>query len=156
MDSLQARQFPVRAKENPPHKVGTRSASKESLSLAARGTADPSSALPRLFALLGPGASLQETPGAFSAAGGPEGISLEHRNVEYTVAEEQPRRWRWKIHLSPTTATVISEARFPTREAAVAACLEEINNGLERSRHIREASEAAGGDARSVQGGRDG
>jgi hypothetical protein len=63
---------------------------------------------------------------------------MEYRKVSYTVAEEEPGRWRWKIHLSPTTATVISEAGFATHEAAAAACLEEINNGLERSRHIRE------------------
>ena len=70
---------------------------------------------------------------------------MEHRNVEYTVVEEEPRRWRWKIHLAPTAATVISEAQFPTREAAVAACLEEINNGLERSRQARDLSEAKTG-----------
>ena len=59
---------------------------------------------------------------------------MEHRNIDYTVVEEEPGRWRWKIHLGVTAATVISDAQFPTREAAVAACLEEINNGLERSR----------------------
>jgi hypothetical protein len=32
---------------------------------------------------------------------------------------------------------VIGETKFRSREAAVAACIEEIKNGIERSRHAR-------------------
>src|SRR6476469_4609884 len=51
------------------------------------------------------------------------GNTLEHRKIDYTVGEEEPGRWRWKIHLGLTAATVISDAQFPTPAAAVAACL---------------------------------
>jgi hypothetical protein len=54
-----------------------------------------------------------------------------HRTVEYNVAEVQPGRWRWIILAG---AGAFGEPRHLTREAAVAACIEEINNGIERSR----------------------
>ena len=60
---------------------------------------------------------------------------LEHRDVDYVVEEDRPGIWRWiifpKIENGPK---VVGEAKFRTREAAVAACIEEINNGIERVR----------------------
>jgi hypothetical protein len=53
-----------------------------------------------------------------------------HRTIEYNVAEVQPGLWRWIID---TGASFIGEARQRTRERAVAACIEEINNGIERT-----------------------
>ena len=60
---------------------------------------------------------------------------LKHRDVDYVVEEDRPGIWRWiifpKIENGPK---VVGEAKFRTREAAVAACIEEINNGIERVR----------------------
>jgi hypothetical protein len=44
--------------------------------------------------------------------------------------------WHWTIY-PEAGPDVISEAKYRSREAAVAACIEEINNGIERSRHAR-------------------
>jgi hypothetical protein len=61
---------------------------------------------------------------------------VKHRNIDYGVEEDQPGLWRWiiypKIEAGPK---VIGEAKHRTREAAVESAIEEINNGLERSRH---------------------
>jgi hypothetical protein len=59
---------------------------------------------------------------------------LKPRNVEYSVEEDVPGIWRWII-LSQAGPTVVGDAVHRSREAAVSACIEEINNGLERSRH---------------------
>ena len=60
---------------------------------------------------------------------------LKHRDVDYVVEEDRPGIWRWiifpKIENGPK---VVGDAKFRTREAAVAACIEEINNGIERVR----------------------
>jgi hypothetical protein len=60
---------------------------------------------------------------------------LKHRDVEYGVEEDQPGRWRWtifpKIENGPR---IVGEAKFRTRERAVAACIEEINNSIARVR----------------------
>ena len=60
---------------------------------------------------------------------------MKHRNVEYGFEEDVPGRWRWiiypKIEAGPK---VVGDAIHRSREAAVSACIEEINNGLERSR----------------------
>jgi hypothetical protein len=63
---------------------------------------------------------------------------MKHRNVEYGVEEDVPGLWRWIIY--PKTEDgpkVMGDAKYRTREAAVSACIEEINNGLERSRHAQ-------------------
>ena len=57
---------------------------------------------------------------------------MKHRTVDYGVQEVEPGLWRWII-LSDKQP-VRGPARFRTRELAVAACLEEINNGIERTR----------------------
>jgi hypothetical protein len=44
--------------------------------------------------------------------------------------------WRWTIYPG-AGPDVIGEAKYRSREAAVAACIEEINNGIQRSRHAR-------------------
>ena len=63
---------------------------------------------------------------------------MKHRNIDYGVEEDQPGLWRWiiypKIEAGPK---VVGEAKHRTRERAVEACIEEINNGLERSRSLR-------------------
>ena len=62
---------------------------------------------------------------------------VKHRNIDYGVEEDRPGLWRWiiypKIEVGPK---VIGEAKYSTREAAVSAWIEEINNGLERARSI--------------------
>lgn len=57
---------------------------------------------------------------------------MKHRTVDYDVEEVQPGRWRWIIY--PPDRAIQGASEFPTREQAVAACMEEINNGIERTR----------------------
>jgi hypothetical protein len=60
---------------------------------------------------------------------------MKHREVDYSVEEDLPGLWRWiiypKIEAGPK---IVGDAKFRSREAAVAACIEEINNGIERVR----------------------
>jgi len=59
----------------------------------------------------------------------------KHRDVDYGVEEELPGIWRWIIYPKiENGAKVVGEPEFRTREAAVAACIEEINNSIERVR----------------------
>jgi hypothetical protein len=58
---------------------------------------------------------------------------MKHRGVDFDVEENPPSWWRWKIY--PKTEAgpkVIGDMIFQTREAAVAACIVQINSGLER------------------------
>jgi hypothetical protein len=58
--------------------------------------------------------------------------AMKHRTVDYGVEEVEPGRWRWIIR--PPGRTIQGPPKFRTREQAVAACMEEINNGIERTR----------------------
>ena len=58
---------------------------------------------------------------------------MKHRNVDYGVQEDGPDLWRW-IKYPRQGPKVVGDSKHPTREAAVASAIEEINNGLERSR----------------------
>jgi hypothetical protein len=57
---------------------------------------------------------------------------VKHRTVDYDVHEDRPGRWRWNIY--PGNRKVERPAKFRTRELAVEACLNEINDGIERTR----------------------
>jgi hypothetical protein len=60
---------------------------------------------------------------------------VKHRGVDFDVEEDRPGLWRWKIYPKIEAGPkVIGEAKNRSREAAVAAAIEEINNGLERGR----------------------
>jgi hypothetical protein len=61
---------------------------------------------------------------------------MKHRNVEYSVREVEPRLWRWYVVPIWASKFVISSPKFQSREAAVEACMEEINNAIERSRSV--------------------
>jgi hypothetical protein len=71
-----------------------------------------------------------------------------HRTVQYDVQEVQPGRWRWNIY--PGNTKVQGPVKFRTRELAVEACMNEINDGIERTR--RQASRAAVGRLRKTTG----
>jgi hypothetical protein len=58
--------------------------------------------------------------------------AMKHRTVDYDVEEVEPGRWRWIIY--PPGRTIQGPPNFHTREQAVAACMEEINNAIERTR----------------------
>jgi hypothetical protein len=64
---------------------------------------------------------------------GCRGGTMKHRNVEYAVEEDQPGVWRWVIHVE-AGLKLFGEAKYKSREAAVAACIAEINDGYERGR----------------------
>jgi hypothetical protein len=56
---------------------------------------------------------------------------VKHRGVEYGVEEDRPGFWRWIIYQKMEDGQkVIGEAKYPSREAAVSACIEEINMAL--------------------------
>jgi hypothetical protein len=58
---------------------------------------------------------------------------MKHRTVDFEVQEVQPGRWRWIIR--PALGRIVEgPPKFKTPEQAVAAGIEEINNGIERSR----------------------
>jgi hypothetical protein len=60
---------------------------------------------------------------------------VKHRGVDFDVEEDQPGLWRWKIYPKIEAGPkVIGEAKYRSREAAVASCIDEINSGLERTR----------------------
>jgi hypothetical protein len=65
----------------------------------------------------------------------PAGPEVKHKDIDYGVEEDRPGLWRWiiypKIENGPK---VVGPAIFTRREAAVAACIEAINNNLERLR----------------------
>lgn len=67
--------------------------------------------------------------------------SLRHRGTEFDVEEGPPSWWHWTIY-PEAGPDVTGDARFRTREAAVAACIGEINNRIERSRHARQGRPA--------------
>jgi len=56
----------------------------------------------------------------------------DDKKIDYDVQEVEPGLWRWNIY--PQGRTVQGPPHFRTREKAVAACIEEINNGIERTR----------------------
>ena len=56
---------------------------------------------------------------------------MKHRTIDYAVAEVEPGRWGWTIHAG---IDVVGEASFRSRERAIEACINEINNGIERTR----------------------
>jgi hypothetical protein len=60
-------------------------------------------------------------------------VFLKHRDVEYSVEEDQPGLWRWTIFPKIENGPKIV-GEFRTREVAVAACIEEINNSIARVR----------------------
>jgi hypothetical protein len=59
---------------------------------------------------------------------------MKHRNVDFDVEEVEPRRWRWKI-FSKTEGgpKAAGQPKYRTRELAVEASIEEINNAFERA-----------------------
>jgi len=64
-------------------------------------------------------------------SGAQEG-AVKHRNIDYDVEEVALAQWRWKIYpkieIGPKET---SEAMFGSRDAAIAACVIEINNALD-------------------------
>jgi hypothetical protein len=56
---------------------------------------------------------------------------MKHRTIDYAVAEVEPGRWGWTIH---AVRDVVGGGRYRSRELAVEACINEINNGIERTR----------------------
>jgi hypothetical protein len=58
-------------------------------------------------------------------------VYVKYRNVDYAVRESAPRRWHWHILPAGEPGPVLtSENQFRSREAAVEACINEIDNRL--------------------------
>lgn len=63
---------------------------------------------------------------------------MKYRYVDYAVRERVPRRWHWHILPEGEPGPVItSEKQFRSREAAVEACINEIDNRLARTSLLR-------------------
>jgi hypothetical protein len=57
---------------------------------------------------------------------------VKHRNIDYDVEEIALAQWRWKLYPKEEIGgKVTSEARFGSRDVAVAACILEINKRFE-------------------------
>jgi hypothetical protein len=77
-------------------------------------------------------------------------VALKHRTVEFEARQAQPGRWRWIIQ-PPQGRAVVGPAKFATRERAVEACIEEINNGIERGRRSARKAPAKGARRRGLK-----
>jgi hypothetical protein len=56
---------------------------------------------------------------------------MKHRGVNFEVEELPPSWWSWKIYpKNEAGPKVVGNMKFQTREAAVDACIVEINIGL--------------------------
>jgi hypothetical protein len=67
---------------------------------------------------------------------------MKHRGVDFDVEENPPSWWHWKIH--PRTEgdlIMIANMKFQTREAAVDACIVEINGLLDKGQRGGGSSE---------------
>ena len=57
---------------------------------------------------------------------------MKHRNIDYDVEEIALAQWRWKVYPKiEIRSKETSEATFGSRDAAIAACIVEIENGLD-------------------------
>jgi hypothetical protein len=60
---------------------------------------------------------------------------MKHRGVDFDVEEVDPGRWRWKIFPKTEGAPqAVGQPKYRTRELAVEASIEEINNAFERAK----------------------
>jgi len=62
---------------------------------------------------------------------------LRYRETEFDVEEGPPSWWHWLIYPGGALPEIIGETMFQSQEAAVAACVEEIDNGIKRSRNAQ-------------------
>jgi hypothetical protein len=53
---------------------------------------------------------------------------MEHRSIKYDVRQIELSKWIWIIRTADG-GPIIDENRFPNREMAIAAAVEEINSG---------------------------
>jgi hypothetical protein len=59
--------------------------------------------------------------------------TVKHRNIDYDVEEVALAQWRWKLYPKEEIGgRLTSKATFGSRDAAVAACIVEINKCFER------------------------
>jgi len=59
---------------------------------------------------------------------------VKHRNIDYDVEEVALAQWRWKLYPKEEVAgRVTSGATFESRDAAVEACIIEINKCVEQT-----------------------
>jgi hypothetical protein len=58
---------------------------------------------------------------------------VKHRGVDFDVEEFPTSWWSWEIHPTKDAGPkVVGNMKFQTREAAVGACIVEINSGLDK------------------------
>jgi hypothetical protein len=57
---------------------------------------------------------------------------MKHRGIDLDVEQNPPSWWHWKIYPKIKAGPkLIGNMKFQSREAAVAACIVEINSGLD-------------------------
>ena len=58
---------------------------------------------------------------------------MKHRNVDFDVEEKPPSWWHWKIYpRTESGQSAVGNMKFQTRDAAVDACIVEINGLLDK------------------------
>ena len=64
---------------------------------------------------------------------GPQEEIVNHRGIDFNVEENPPSWWHWKIYpMTEGGQTKIANMKFQTRQAAVDACIVEINGLLDK------------------------
>jgi hypothetical protein len=67
---------------------------------------------------------------------GPQENIMKHRGVDFDVEENPPSWWHWKIYpRAEGGQPVIANMKFQTRDAAVDACIIEINGLLDKGQN---------------------
>src|ERR1700691_2293094 len=93
----------------------------------------PRLALGPLRAVVGIAAMHRRVSRFSSGMFGPEENIMKHRGTDFDVEENPPSWWHWKIYTRREGGqTVIANMKFQTREAAVDACIVEINCLLDK------------------------
>jgi hypothetical protein len=73
-----------------------------------------------------------DAPGSCGMLSAKQGPTVKHRGVDFDVEEKPPSWWHWKIYPKIKAGPkVVCSMKFQTREAAIAACIVEINSGLD-------------------------
>jgi hypothetical protein len=60
---------------------------------------------------------------------------MKHRGVDFDVEEKPPSWWHWKLYPREGGQPVIANMKFQTRDAAVDACIIEINGLLDKGQN---------------------
>jgi hypothetical protein len=60
---------------------------------------------------------------------------VNYRGIDFEVEEASPSKWRWKIYQKIEVGPkIIGDSEYPSREAAIGACIRKISRCLKVQR----------------------